>query len=345
MGDIRLEKAPSKSLSDALRVIQRSDVGFGNLEAPFTRTGEPAQKWAVLKQEPNLATEYVRMGFKVVNIANNHMLDYGVEGLLSTLERLDAAGIRRVGGGKTISESLDYALIEEKGVTMAFLGCASTLPGDSVAGRRKPGLAPIRVRTTYHFDPEMEKEGPGGPPVIFTQAVGEDLRAVKRRIRKAKGEADYVVVAAHWGMAYQDYLMDYQREVGRDLVTAGADLVVGHHPHRLQAIERYKGGVILHSLGNFYFEMPKGKRRNTRWVHWPPRYGGWSQSNESMMVKTVVDGKGDASHELIPTVRVDGGQPEIAGRNQAEKILRHVEFLSSEFGTKLALRDGRALID
>lgn len=343
VGDLRLNNALRGPLSDALTILKNSDLAFGNLEAPLTEKGEPADKWAVLRQDPKLANEYTKMGFRVLTLANNHMLDYGREGLISTLATLQRAGIQYVGAGHNIDEALRPTYFEHYGTRIAFLGCASTLPGNSVADKG-PGLAPIRVRTTYHVDSSLEKEQPGNPPVVFTEPDGDDVRKMARVIRKTSNDADYVIVGIHWGMPYQDNIMDYQTVVGRAFVDAGANLVLGHHAHRLHGIDRYKDGFIFYSLGNFFFEMGHKQVRDTKWRHWPPQLGMWSQSNESVIVKTKISRKGQSVHELIPTFKPPSGRPRILKGRQGEWLLKHVKSLSRE-DTSFHIKDGKAILE
>jgi poly-gamma-glutamate synthesis protein (capsule biosynthesis protein) len=345
VGDMRLARPLIEPFSDALEILRRSDMCFGNLEAPFIEEGEPADKWAVLKQSPKLVGEYAKMGFRILQLANNHMLDYGQLGLVSTLRTLRDAGMQYVGAGENIGEALKPAYLEQKGFRVGFLDCASTLPGESVAGEHKSGIVPIRVRTHYHIDSEMEKEQPGNPPVILTEPNEEDVERMAKAVRAAKAEADYVIVGIHWGMAYQENIMDYQPIVGRAFIDAGADVIVGHHAHRLQGVHRYRDGFIFYSLGNFYFEMLEGTSypKDTKWRHWPPRLGMWSQSNESVIVRTVIE-REEATHELIPTFKPDAGSPELMKEADAEHLLKRVEFLSKDSDVRFSISKGRATI-
>jgi len=345
VGDMRLARPLTEPFSDALEILRRSDMCFGNLEGPFVEEGEPADKWAVLKQSPSLVGDYAKMGFRILQLANNHMLDYGQPGLLSTLRTLREAGLQYVGAGENIEEALKPAYLELRGLRIGFLDCASTLPGESVAGEHKPGIAPIRVRTSCHFDPEMEKEQPGNPPVMLTEPNEEDVERMVKSVRAAKAEADYVIVGIHWGMAYQENILDYQPTMGRAFIDAGADVIMGHHAHRLQGVHRYRDGFIFYSLGNFYFKLPGGSSYpiDTKWRHWPPRLGMWSQSNESMIVRTTISRK-DATHELMPTFRPDAGSPELMKETDAERLLKHVESLSKDSDIKFSIRKGRATL-
>ncbi len=342
IGDIALSKPIGEDLSEALDVLRRADVAIGNLEAPFTAGGEAADKWVTLRQDPALVEEYVKIGFKVLNIANNHMLDYGLEGLLTTIETLRRRGIEHIGGGLNIDEALRYKTIEKNGIKLAFIGCASTLPGASIAGKTKPGLAPLRVRTTYYIEPEMEKEQPGTPPVIFTVAVKDDIDRLVDVILDARAEAEHVVVSIHWGLAYQESILEYQPQAARAFVDAGARLVLGHHPHRIQGVEKYRDGFIFYSLGDFFLDTPYMAPVNTRWRHWPPKFGMWAKSDDSLIVRAVFRSGGDVSIEALPCSHRGSEQPKILVGSEALKLLAYLKELS--VGCEFIIEGDRAIL-
>jgi poly-gamma-glutamate synthesis protein (capsule biosynthesis protein) len=328
VGDLSLSKPLDKDPSEAVDVLRKADAAIGNLESPFTMVGEPADKWVTLKQDPMLAKEYAKMGFKVLNIANNHMLDYGLEGFLSTIRVLKENGIIFIGGGVNLDDALKHKIIEKNGIKLAFIGCASTLPGNSMAGKGTPGLAPLRVRTTYYIEPEMEKEQPGNPPVIFTKPVQEDVDAIVNEIKKAKVEADHVILTIHWGMAFQENILDYQVEAARAFIDAGAKLILGHHPHRIQGVEKYKDVFIFYSLGDFFFDVAHMAPVNTKWRHWPPKIGMWSKSDDSILVKATFPLRGEPSMSIIPCTKGKSGQPMIMSDVEARNLLTHLKELS-----------------
>ncbi len=205
--------------------LRDSHVVFGNLEGPLTDRGEAVQgKEYVFRSPPDKVAPALRSaGFTVLSLANNHILDYGVEGLTQTLEALTAVGIHTVGAGKNLSEARRPALITTQGYTVAFLAYSLTLPQLFYAGPKNPGTA---------FGHERH--------------VRADVAAARRR-------ADIVIVSFHWGREGETTLREYQPELGHAAIEAGAHAVVGHHPHIVQGIEWYKSGVILYSLGNFTF--------------------------------------------------------------------------------------------
>ncbi len=335
MGDVLIHSSIRGTPTDAIEILRKSHTVFANLEGPVTDGGVPADKWVALRQKPCLLGEYKKMNIGMVTLANNHMLDYGQTGLMNTLKNLDRFGIRHVGGGPDLREALAPAIVEHSGLQIAFLGFASTLPLESPANEGRPGIAPIRVRSTHYFDPVGEMEQPGTPPVTFTHLDDEDVKLMRQIVRSTKRSADYVIVGVHWGMPFQETLLEYQIKLGHALVDAGADLVIGNHPHRLQAVEAHKAGIIFHSLGNFLFSLPKGfKIPSTKWNFWPPRLGEWYQSEESAIVRVELNSRDEATIELIPTVRGGEGYPKIVGKASFRRILSHLSRVSETLNVK-----------
>jgi poly-gamma-glutamate synthesis protein (capsule biosynthesis protein) len=208
--------------------LQQADFTVANLETPVTeKGGEPEKKQYVYRSSPKALADFKEAGFDLVNLANNHVLDYGQAGLLETFDSLKQAGIPWVGAGRNAAEAFEPVILEKNGVKVAFLGFSWVVPRQEwKAGLERPGVA-----DTYALD---------GP-----------LKA----IRKAKDSADLVVVIVHWGKEREDYPEEEQRRFAREYIDAGADLIIGGHPHVLQGFENYKGKWIAYSLGNFIFTM------------------------------------------------------------------------------------------
>lgn len=207
-------------------IFQLDDMTIANVETPITKRGVPAQhKEFVYKSSPKMASAMKEAGIDVVNLANNHVMDQGEEGLLDTFSALQGADIRYVGAGKNGTEAYQPVIVKRNGISVAVLGFSRVIPDVSwYAGKNKPGVA-----ATY--DP--------------TKALAS--------IRKAKQDADLVVVIAHWGKEKVDYPVKHQRDLAHAYIDAGADLIIGGHPHVLQGFEPYKGKWIAYSMGNFIF--------------------------------------------------------------------------------------------
>ena len=237
-----------------LRIFRDADIAFVNLEAPLTRRGSPAEKQNTLRAIPNLVDDLTAAGVDIASIANNHMLDYGPLGLVDTIRALRGRRIAYVGAGADLRRARAGVTFHRKSTRVGFIGFAATLPQGFSATNDRPGVSPLHVSVGVIAEGYLVLEQPGTPPPMLTIASESDLADICYRIGELKRRVDFVVVSAHWGVAGQDTIMDYQRESARALIRAGADLILGHHPHRLHAIEHYRGKFIFYSIGNLVFE-------------------------------------------------------------------------------------------
>ncbi|MBO7748419.1 CapA family protein [Paenibacillus sp. MWE-103] len=217
----------------ARNYLQLSDITAANLETPVTLRGTPApNKQYVYKASPDALPALIDSGVDLVNLANNHTLDQGEVGLLDTIGYLKKVKLPNVGAGRNDAEAFKPVIKEANGIRIAYLGLTRVVPvGSWKAGPNHPGLA-----ESYYP----------------TRAVAA--------IKKAKAEADVVVVMVHWGTELADLPNADQKRLGHAYIDAGADLVVGSHPHVLQGFESYKGKWIAYSLGNFVFSGMPDKR-------------------------------------------------------------------------------------
>lgn len=221
-------------------VIDGSDVFMANQEFPFSNRGSAAaDKQFTFRLPPEKVSLLKEMGIDIVTLANNHALDFGTDALLDTCDTLDEAGIYRVGAGANLEEARKPVIMEIKGKTIGFLGASRVIPvGSWNATATSPGML-----TTY--DPTMLLED----------------------IKSAKETCDFVIVYVHWGIERDEYPQDYQRTMGKQYIDAGADMVIGSHPHVLQGMEYYNGKPIVYSLGNFVFgsSIPKTALLTADW--------------------------------------------------------------------------------
>lgn len=211
---------------ELLTLLRDGDLFILNQEFPFGTTGEAMEeKEYTFRVPPDLVSVPLDLGVDLVTLANNHMLDFGRGPLTETLAALDEAGIAHVGAGEDLEEAKALKTFEIKGKTLGFLGASRVIPEASWnASKYNSGLF-----TTYDA----------------TQLVEE--------IQKAKETCDFVAVLVHWGIERNPYPEEYQKTLARQYIDAGADAVIGSHPHVLQGIEYYKGKPIFYSLGNFIF--------------------------------------------------------------------------------------------
>ena len=221
-------------------VIDGSDAFMANQEFPFSNRGSAAaDKQFTFRLPPEKVSLLKEMGIDIVTLANNHALDFGTDALLDTCDTLDEAGIYRVGAGANLEEARKPVIMEIKGKTIGFLGASRVIPvGSWNATATSPGML-----TTY--DPAMLLED----------------------IKSAKETCDFVIVYVHWGIERDEYPQDYQRTMGKQYIDAGADMVIGSHPHVLQGMEYYNSKPIVYSLGNFVFgsSIPKTALLTADW--------------------------------------------------------------------------------
>ncbi len=224
--EVLASRGPAYPFASVGPILDRADLRFANLEAPFLAdtTGVPrVPKTYTFAVPPSAAAALTAAGFDVVSLANNHILDYGPPGLFETWAVLEAAGIAHAGTGLNRDEAHRHALLARDGMRIAVLAYSHTFPAEFWAQAERPGTA--------HAD---------------------SLRLL-RDVRRAAAEADIVLVSFHWGAELSEEPKEYQQTLARLAVDAGADLVIGHHPHTLQPLEWYRGRLIAYSLGNFVF--------------------------------------------------------------------------------------------
>ncbi|MGN0159059.1 MAG: CapA family protein [Brotaphodocola sp.] len=208
------------------RLIDEADFFFVNEEFPFSDRGTQApDKQYTFRLSPERVSVLKEMGVDGVSVANNHALDFGTDALLDTCDILDAAGIWHTGAGANLDEAKRAVEIEIQNKKIAIIGATRVIPvAEWAAHGNHPGML-----ATY--DPEL----------------------LLQEIRTLSETNDYVIVFVHWGIERAEHPETYQRELGKQYIDAGADMVIGSHPHVLQGVEYYNDKPIVYSLGNFVF--------------------------------------------------------------------------------------------
>ncbi len=255
-GDIAPDRPDPDTCFDATRGLLRgADLAFAQLETSFARTGVrlPQARHAVLTP-PSAASAVGRAGFDVVSCAGNHCLDWGPDALAETISNLETSGVSVVGAGANISAARKPVIrLLKDGTRVAVLAYSSILPQDYWATESRSGCAPMRAHTVYE---QIEHDQPGTPARIHTFAHREDLADLEADISKARLKADVVLVSMHWGIHFvRATIADYQREVARAAIRAGADAILGHHAHILKGMEFIDGKPVYHSLCNFACDL------------------------------------------------------------------------------------------
>lgn len=235
----------------------------GNVESALLDNPEDFQKSDKeihIYAETKVANLLKDNGFTMANLSNNHLGDFGRDGVISTINAVKSAGLNYVGAGNNIDEAATYDIQEVNGIKVATLSISDIVPKDFSANRTDAGI----LSTMY----------PGYNKLVY----------------EASQKADLVVVNAHWGVEYGVGQSEVQEKIAKDLIDAGADIIIGSHPHVLQPIQTYKDGVIFYSMGNFVFDQ------------------GWSRTKDSIVLNYYVDENGEGTFEVVP-VRIENGYP------------------------------------
>jgi poly-gamma-glutamate synthesis protein (capsule biosynthesis protein) len=279
--------------------LKKGDITIANLESPIARGGsEYTGKKFRFRAEPQVAEALNKSGINLVTLANNHSMDFGGPALVETMKNLKSAGIAWIGAGETLAEARKMALYTIKSRKIAFLGYSLTQPAEFFAGNSRPGTVP-------------------GYENIFAEDI-----------KRARQQADYVIVSFHWGTEGRSDIQQYQRTAAHKAIDAGADVIIGHHPHVLRGIERYKTGIVFYSLGNFTFANK-----------------GTSAAAGAMVRLRFSEGKREA--ELLPLdifYRRVGFQPQPVSGRQASGIIEHLNMLSTPLNTRIESLEGRYVV-
>jgi poly-gamma-glutamate capsule biosynthesis protein CapA/YwtB (metallophosphatase superfamily) len=275
-------------------VLSAADFAFFNLESPLSNLGSP-QLWkdVYFRGNPALAGAIARAGVDVVGMANNHCLDYKAPALLDTIRRMNSLGVKVCGAGANATAAYRFAYVTRGGVTVAFMQWTDIMPPGYAATATSPGAA----------------VGPGW-------SAYNTMTKFKAMIRAAKQKADYVVVALHWGVEGTHYPIAMQVAQGRAAIDAGADLVMSHHPHFLQGIEKYHGGLIMYSFGDLVF---------------PPR----SLPAAQTVLMTSKITRTSIVATMVPVILDGQGVPRIAHGSMAASILTQLRTYSAARGTRI----------
>lgn len=278
------------ALAKVASYLKTADLAFLNLEGPISDKGSKLSwKEYTFRSRTALAQGLASAGVDVVSLANNHAMDCGSAALLDTIDRLDAVGVEHAGGGKNVTAARSPALLDTDAGTVAVLAFTDKFASGFAAGSEHPGVA----------------------------TVGDGSRVVEA-IKAAKKQADYVVVSFHWGTEYTFTAASYQRTLAHRCVDAGADLVLGHHPHVIQGIEVYKDKLIAYSLGDFVFDHRPGP------------------TGEAFILRVTLRPEGPPVARMIP-VYLDNtyGIPAVVTGAKADTILDRLTSISAKFGTTL----------
>ncbi len=262
--------------------IADADVFFANEEFPFSDRGEAIDDKEYTYRVPTSWISVFReLGLDGVTLANNHVLDYGADALLDTYNVLDSAGIIHTGAGEDLTAAKVPAVFSAGDKTVAIVGASRVTPDATwFASRYNAG-----VFSAYQPENLLEQ--------IRTLAE-DDIY-------------DAVIAYIHWGIERDEFPQDYQRTLARQLIDAGADIVIGAHPHVMQGIEYYKGKPIFYSMGNFIFG---------------------SSIPRTALLKVTWKGDDDPTFKLLPGSAAFGYTQMMNSDEKRQEFFRYMESIS-----------------
>jgi poly-gamma-glutamate synthesis protein (capsule biosynthesis protein) len=262
------------------QLFKTDDLSMVNLENPVTTRGSKQRKPFTFRMQPRFTSVLKSGGIDVVNIANNHVYDFGKVGLFDTIESLDTARLAHVGVGKTHDEAHRPFITTIKGWRIGVLGYYGGREAPAARGM-VPGVA------------------------------ARQLDLIARDIRLLKQNTDYIVVNFHWGTEKARKPDAADRRFAHRVIEAGADAIIGHHPHVLQGIEMYKQKPIVYSLGNLVF-------------------GGNSRDTYDTGIFEIRLSEDEPKYTFIP-VRVRNWKATALEGIEGEKVVKEVRNLSAIF--------------
>lgn len=280
-------------------LMETAHIAFLNLESPISDIGarNPTKEYT-FRSRPALTEGLVAAGIDVVSLANNHTLDYGSVALHDTVARLDSAGVAHAGAGADASAARAPALLITPAGIVAVLAFTEIIPGGFEATAEHPGVNPAM--------PDRKK--------LFAAIATADKKA------------DFVIVSFHWGTEYTGQASEDQRRLAHEAVDAGADLILGHHPHVIQGLELYRNRLIAYSLGDFVFD------------HYSRETG------EAFVLRVTMPLEGAPSVEVVPVyLSESSGVPAPVTGEEADAILTRLARLSSGLGLESTRAGDRAL--
>jgi len=343
-GDVCINREdPDSIFAHVTPTIKAADIAFCQLETTLSERGIPFPQGRVpARSHPKNGAAIKNAGFNVVSFASNHAMDMGPDAFFDTIEVMRKLGIELIGVGRNIEEARKPQIVNCKGTRVAFLSYNSILPMGYWAEAKRPGCAPLRGWTFYE---QVEHDQPGTPARVHSFAHEEDKAAMIEDIKKAKAQADLLMVSMHWGIHFVEAeIAAYQKELGYAAIDAGADIILGHHAHILKAIEFYKGKPIIYSLANFAFDqvMSQEALNSKRWRElmalnpsWTidPRYKAYpfpADSRMGMACKITISRKQIERLSFLPLMINEDSEPCFFRQKDKEfqDVLKYMEKIT-----------------
>ena len=273
-----LEKCISPEL---LQIMKDSDVFCLNHEYTIGESGTATTaKTYAFQAKPERMNLLTEMGVDLVTLSNNHVYDYGPEALHETCDLLSQANIDYIGGGHNISDAKRAVYYEINGLKIGFVAASNA--------------------EVHRFTPQATEDSPG---ILLAYDMAEYLAVVK----EASQNCDYLIAYMHWGTEDSNYLNEQQQAEGRQLLEAGADIVVGGHPHVLQGMEYVDGKPIIYSMGDFWFNKET-------------KYTG--------LLQLRIDQTGLKEMSFVPAMQTEYRVEYLDETNEQEELYQFMEDLS-----------------
>jgi poly-gamma-glutamate synthesis protein (capsule biosynthesis protein) len=347
VGDVQPNRADPTSLFARIRpYLEWGDLRYCQLECTISDKGilrtdvrNPAHRVS-----PQNIEALTSAGFNIVSFAGNNNLDYGIEAFRDTLERLTAHGISYVGAGENLVQARSSTLTTIRDTRIAWVNFCSILRDGFEAGPERPGISPLKVSTFY--EPlENIYEQPGTPAKTVTVPDPLDFSAAMETIRSVRSEADVVIGCFHWGVHFTYDLASYQADIAYAAIENGCDLILGTHPHCLQAIDIYRDKHIFYSLGNFAFEQPEsfarvGVAKYLTFYDLQPGTGIHphpEHCKRSILVNILIQEKQITDVSFLPVYFADNDGPVLQEQESPvyNEIAELLKRLCAEIGTEL----------
>lgn len=273
--------SPFRNVAEKLK---QADVTFGNLENPLSDSFTPPTQGMSFLAPTKAIEGLVLSGIDIVGLANNHSTNFGAKVFRDTLQILKNNKIEYVGGGENITEAKSHKILDINGKKFAFLDVNSII-GDVEATENSAGDWKISF------------------PPWGTRNEAE-IQEILGKINAAKKESDFTIIMIHWGKEYTHDPSPQMKTLGHEFIDAGADLVVGTHPHWMQGVEAYKNGFIAYSLGNFVFDQE------------------WSlETKQGLIMDTIFYKDKLVNISLTPVLIEDYHRPRILGKEEEKGIM------------------------
>jgi poly-gamma-glutamate synthesis protein (capsule biosynthesis protein) len=350
VGDIVLQQPETEKLFEpSSAVLRAADVAIGQIEVPHTTSTETT---GITVPSPPADPEALRAmaqaGFTVGTTAGNHAFDLGTKGVIDTIEAAAAYGIATTGTGANVAAAVTPVVTSVRGRTVGVLSYNCVGPRESWATSLKAGAAYVKVITHY----ELDDANPGNPPTVYTFCDKTSLRAMTDQVTALAERVDIVVVALHKGIGHTPAVIaDYELEVARAAVDAGADMVVGHHAHIMRGVEVYRGAPIFHGLGNFVTVTDAltpdadndseelrawAKRRRELYGFEPdpamPAYPFHPESRNTAIAVIDVDEENRVRPAFIPCWIDEQARPIPLTRGEGDSVVAYIEGISRTAG-------------